>query len=117
MAVVLKIGYALAHPSILMIQLFLMGAALSCFGWWRLARAFSLLAIVLLVVFGLAPTGYLMVMLLEERFPRPNEHQHADGIVVLGGSFDAVVSDYRRWPELNAAADRITTLIHLAQKF
>jgi uncharacterized SAM-binding protein YcdF (DUF218 family) len=117
MAAVLKIGYALAHPSILMIQFFLIGAALACFGWWRLARAFSLLGTTLLVVFGLAPTGYLMVRPLEERFAPPPEHRHADGIVVLGGSFDVVVSDYRRRPELNGAADRITTLIHLAHKF
>ena len=55
---------------------------------------------------------------LENRFARPLAlPDHADGIIVLGGAIDPVVTVRRGIPSLNSAAERMTEFVRLAKKY
>lgn len=58
-----------------------------------------------------------MTAVLEDRFPRPALPDRVDGIIVLGGMFDTRVARTRGVPELNEAADRVTTARALAFRY
>ena len=71
-------------------------------------------------------TGYLLVLLLpvnswallplEDRFPRPDEPSHINGIIVLGGAIDNEITADRGIPSLNSDAERMTEAVALARR-
>jgi uncharacterized SAM-binding protein YcdF (DUF218 family) len=54
---------------------------------------------------------------LEDRFSRPLPPAHVDGIIVLGGAIEAVISTERGIPSLNASAERMTDFVALARRY
>ncbi|SDO10913.1 Uncharacterized SAM-binding protein YcdF, DUF218 family [Aureimonas jatrophae] len=112
-----KVGWYLVQP--LVVILLLLGAGL-LFWFLRMPRTGGTLLTVgclALFVISVTPLGILMMSILENRFPRPNLPARVTGIVVLGGSFDTKIARTRNLPELNEAADRITTALSLARRF
>ncbi|MCR6632146.1 MAG: YdcF family protein [Magnetospirillum sp.] len=73
-------------------------------------------AAILLALAVLPWEGWLLVP-LEERFPRPRLPDHVDGIVVLGGGAEPVISVARGQPGLNDAAERLTVLVELGRQY
>lgn len=64
------------------------------------------------------PISQLVLLPLEDRFPRPAEApQHVDGIVVLGGAVDQNITEARGIPAINGAAERMTETVALARRF
>jgi uncharacterized SAM-binding protein YcdF (DUF218 family) len=57
------------------------------------------------------------MMPLEDRFPRPDLTAPVDGIIVLGGSVDTLVSKGRGVSALNEAGERLTKGAALAKRF
>jgi uncharacterized SAM-binding protein YcdF (DUF218 family) len=102
-----------AKPSHLLLFAAVLGVVL-----WRARIGATLRGVsaVLLVVFGLLPTAALLMRPLENRFPIPDEPEHVTGIVVLGGSEIATLTDLRRQPQLSSAGDRLTTFLLLAHR-
>jgi uncharacterized SAM-binding protein YcdF (DUF218 family) len=107
-----------ALPSNLLVTLGLLGVALSPTRWSRTGLRLSAAAILLIALFGLSPLGNALILPLEDRFP-PWDPTHGapDGIVVLGGAVDELVSQARGDFELNEAAERMTATVTLARRY
>ncbi|MFC3694231.1 YdcF family protein [Chenggangzhangella methanolivorans] len=95
----------------------LLGVVLAAFGARGAGLALMATSILGLVVFGLSPAANLLLLPLEERFPRTRIDAAPDGIIVLGGSFDTVVAGARREIALTEAAERLTEIATLARRW
>src|SRR5262245_19927344 len=114
--VLAKILGFFALPSNIAITLGLLGVALMATRFARLGRIMAAVSLVLLAVFGLTPFGNALILPLEQRFPPWQEGgRPPDGIVVLGGALDSVVSGARHDIALNEAAERMTEIAGLAK--
>ena len=82
-----------------------------------LGRRLLVAVAVSLVVLGLLPSAWLLMMPLEQRFPIPADPGRVDGIIVLAGAESARLSAFYGQPLLNSSADRLTTFLMLAHRF
>src|SRR6185369_14060402 len=80
--------------------------------WW--SRSLLFLGVLLLGVTGFTTFGYALITPLENRFVRPTEPVHIDGIVVLGGGMDGEVDTVRHGWEFNQSGDRMVEALRLA---
>jgi len=80
--------------------------------WW--SRSLLFLGVLLLLVSGFTTFGYALITPLEDRFVRPAEPTHIDGIVVLGGGMDGEVDSVRHGWEFNQSGDRMVEALRLA---
>ncbi len=113
-----KIIWFVLAPANALIFLLLAGVVALRFGWRRIGRRAIILAMAGLVAIGFLPVGALMLWPLENRFPPPPADMPSpDGVVVLGGSTDEVISAARDQPTIADAATRITTAVELARRF
>lgn len=110
------LGFVLA-PSNALALLGGLGAMLAAFGVRGLGTVLMASAIFGFAIFGLSPLANILLLPLEERFPRPAVEQAPDGVVVLGGSFDTVVAGARREIALTEAAERLTEIATLARRW
>jgi uncharacterized SAM-binding protein YcdF (DUF218 family) len=108
-----------ALPSNLMASLGLMGVVALIIGWTRLGGTLLVVSVVSIAILGLSPLGNIMLLVLENRFPKPDaaDRRPVAGIVVLGGSFDTIVSGARGEVALNEAAERLTVVAELAAQY
>lgn len=81
-------------------------------GLWLLQ--ISVLALALIATL---PIAALLIMPLENRFPRPAMPDQVDGIVVLGGSVSTRVSQARDYPTVKGSADRLFATAALARQY
>ncbi len=110
--------WGLANPAFLVPTLLLAGVLLLWSPWPRFGRwTASLAAIAYLLLIAL-PVGTWLTLLLENRFPAPQElPARVDGIVVLGGSVTPGLSLARGQPALNGNAERLVEFAALARRF
>ncbi|SRR6266478_6355520 len=107
-----------ALPSNLLITVGLLGVALCATRYARTGRKLAAASIVLIAIVGWSPLGNALILPLEERFPPWDPSRGApDGIVVLGGAVDELVSNARGEFALNEAAERMTATIELASRY
>lgn len=107
-----------ALPSNLLIALGVLGLMLVPTGWSRAGRRLIAASMLLTALFGLSPLGNALILPLEDRFPAWDPARGApDGIVVLGGAIDELVSNARGDVELNEAAERMTAAVALARRY
>jgi uncharacterized SAM-binding protein YcdF (DUF218 family) len=107
-----------ALPSNLLITLGILGLVLTRTRWSRAGRRLAAASILLIALFGLSPLGNALILPLEDRFPAWDAARGApDGIVVLGGAVDELVSMARADVELNEAAERMTAAVALARRY
>lgn len=105
-------------PSNLLIALALVGVVLMATRWRRAGIRLAVTCIILLAVAGFMPVGRMLENALENRFPRWDPARGApDGIIVLGGALDPVISRVRGDPALNGSAERVTAIAKLARAF
>ncbi|MCS6921767.1 MAG: YdcF family protein [Elioraea sp.] len=82
-------------------------------GRWPIAVGLGIFVVVLAT-----PLPPLVVMPLEERFPRPAvAPARVDGVIVLGGAVDQTLTEARGIPALNGAAERMTEFVILARRY
>ncbi len=107
-----------ALPSNLLITLGIAGLVLMPTRWRRAGVRMMAASILLLAFCGLSPLGNALILPLEDRFPAWDASRGApDGIVVLGGAVDEMVSIARGSFELNEAAERMTAAVELARRY
>lgn len=83
-----------------------------------MAKLFSALTVIWLVVFGLLPTGSYLMHTLESRFPEPQElPQDIDGIIILGGALNVLRTSQYNTISLNDNAERLTVLLRLKEAY
>jgi uncharacterized SAM-binding protein YcdF (DUF218 family) len=80
----------------------------------RLARWSGSLTLAVLLVIGVFPVGEVLLRPLEAEFPPRAAPARIDGIVVLGGVEDPRTTAAWGDPQLNEAAERLTTAAALA---
>ncbi|MGD9867018.1 MAG: YdcF family protein [Hyphomicrobiales bacterium] len=116
---VAKIGWFLAQPSNLLGLMLVLGTLLLWTGWARTGRRLVALSAVLYMALGLSPLGHALVLPLEDRFPRPrlDDADPPDGIILLGGAQDMLVSAARNAPSTNEAGERYIETMMLARRF
>jgi uncharacterized SAM-binding protein YcdF (DUF218 family) len=113
-----KIFWMLASP----INLLLFGAlagVLLCYGRHaRFGRALALTAILLLAAAATLPIGVLLIAPLEDRFPLPPpDLPPPEGIIVLGGAINYVVSTARQETIFDEGGERLTEAVILAKRY
>ena len=83
-------------------------------------RRLSFTAIVALLVTAFSPIGHIILLPLEERMTRPKNIANMkapDGIIVLGGSIDTIVTKARGSIAVNESGERLTQIVELARRF
>ena len=109
--VISKLLAAALTPTAIMIELLWIGLLLR-------RRWVLLLGAGLLTCVAVLPVGAWVVRPLEDRFPAvTTPPAKVDGIIVLGGAIDDLVSNDRQTPILNTAANRLTTFVALANRY
>ncbi len=111
---VTRIFWLLFQPLSLIVVFLGLGLVLALFRRRRTAWTLVTLATLILVVTSFTTFGYVLINPLENRFVRPAEPAHVDGIVVLGGGMDGEVDTARGAWELNRSGDRMVEAVRLA---
>lgn len=113
-----KILGAVAEPSHALLLLLALGTVLRATGWRRFGAWLAGLATLAFVTIAVLPVGAWLLEPLETRFARPDPPPEAvDGIILLGGAVDAVLSADRGEPAVNAAGERIMVFAALARRY
>lgn len=113
-----KVAGALLSPSTLFITAVFLGFVLVLTPWSRQGKWLLGLAFLGYIATAVFPMGYILVNLLEERFPQPRElSSPVDGIIVLGGAFNPGLSQARGQVSLVRSADRMTEFVKLARSY
>jgi uncharacterized SAM-binding protein YcdF (DUF218 family) len=111
----------LVQPSMTLVALSMLGLALMLFRGWigMIGRGVLVTSALLYLVFAFSPLPRLLILPLEERFPRvaAGALDKVDGILVLGGAIDSRVTKLRGLIALNQAAERFTVATSLAHRF
>lgn len=117
---VAKILWVVAQPSSLIAIALALGAVLSTRERWRrLGRRLLAGGLFVLLVCGLSPLGELLILPLENRFPRPDLARGGPiaGIIILGGAIGANSNPPRELAGLNESAERMTEAVALTRQF
>ena len=114
-----KILVPLETPGDLLLLLLGIGLILSWTKRLRRAGAWMLaMDLAALLLIAILPISTWVSLPLENRFPRPrNLPAHVDGIVVLGGAIDPILTERHGIPSLNSAAERMTEFVRLAKRY
>lgn len=112
-----KLLWALLRPTAALILLSLAGLILTWIGRGRLGAGLMTVGIVGLVAIVLLPVDAWVLRPLEERFPQIPSPAHVDGVIVLGGALDQLLTEDRGIPSLNSAAERLTTFVAMARRY
>ncbi len=112
-----KIAWGLSRPSGALVLLAAVGLLLGGVSRHGLARLALVAGVAGLTVVVLLPLDQWLLRPLEDRFPRPAPPARVDGIVVLGGAIDGLISADRGIPSLNGEAERLTEFLALARRY
>lgn len=113
-----KIFGFFALPSNILISLGLLGIVLMATRFARAGGRLAMASLVITAIAGWSPLGNALILPLEERFPPWDASRGMpNGIICLGGALDTVVSPERGEVALNEAAERMTAIAELAQRY
>lgn len=113
-----KVLWLAAAPANLLLILAIAGAGACRLGARRWGARLLALGLAGLLIGGVSPLGRLLLRPLEDRFPpfvAPGDAP--DGIIVLGGAIDQVVSAARGRIAIVDAAPRLTEAVALARRY
>ena len=113
-----KLFWFVAAPSSVIAIAFALAFVAWFFNWRRLARGSALAGAALYLIFGVAPTGTLLALALENRFARPPADAPApDGIIVLGGAMDDQMLVKRGALVLGPSGTRMSEAVALSRRY
>lgn len=115
--VLAKIFWFFAQPLNLAIFLGLTGLAVLLMRRRRCGVLLVCIGVAILVLCTWTSFGALIMQPLEDRYPRPAALAKVDGIIVLGGGFEASVNLARGGYELSGSGDRFVEAAVLARRF
>ncbi|WP_306148406.1 MULTISPECIES: YdcF family protein [unclassified Roseibium] len=111
-----KIAAFFIQPSNFLIALVVFGLVMSMgkrLQKW--GRRFIWVGAIGLIVCGFSPAANLLIQPLEDRFSRPAELVSYDGVIILGGAVDTVVTGARGETALTVSGERLTIAARLAK--
>lgn len=95
-----------------------LGVLLLWVGKKKSGRFLLSMAALFVLAIGILPVEQLVLLPLENRFPIPRElPAHVDGIIVLGGFQNNIVTESRKQPTLNDRSDRLYAFLSLAGRY
>jgi uncharacterized SAM-binding protein YcdF (DUF218 family) len=113
-----KLLWALAQPGNLLLLALLAGFVLLLGSRGRRGTMLTGFATIAFLVLAVAPVGPAMLLVLEQRFPRPQTlPDHIDGILVLGGAVDPALSLAHGETVFNSSVARVLAGIALARRY
>jgi uncharacterized SAM-binding protein YcdF (DUF218 family) len=113
-----KILWELGNPDMLILLSLVIGTLFLWFRWLKSARILLTLVTAVLLVLVFLPVDKWLLWPLENRFPVPvTLPEKVDGIIVLGGGENPLVSAIRKQPQVNGAAERLITFVYLANRY
>ncbi len=112
-----KILWQIIDPEVLLFVALLIGAVFLWTPWARLGRIMTSLAVVVALLVSVFPAGAWLYHVLENRFPPLSPPATVDGIVVLGGSFNQLLTAERDQVALKESVERLTTFVTLARHY
>jgi uncharacterized SAM-binding protein YcdF (DUF218 family) len=112
-----KVFWIVAAPGNLLLLMLALGTVR--LGGRRRRRGFRLVsaATVVLLAIALLPIGQWLAMPLESRFPTPELPAHVDGIIVLGGAVQPLITRAHGQVALNDAGERLVEALMLARRY
>lgn len=114
---VAKVGGFFLQPSNFLLALVLIGLLIGLRSSWRkTGRRLIWLGALGLAICGFSPAANWLIQPLEDRYARPVELDGFDGIIVLGGAVDTIVTGGRGDTALTMSAERITITARLAKQ-
>ena len=112
-----KLIWFVLQPSTALILLLAAGIIAIGFGRTHGGAVTVMIAAAGLFVAGLLPLGVLMILPLEDRFPRVEPDGPVAGIIVLGGGIDQSIGIARGVTTLTEAGERLTEAVALARRY
>jgi len=113
-----KIAFFLLRPSNVILFLLLGGVIGRLAGFRRLGWGLVTAGTLLMLAAGFGPLGNILFLPLESRFPTIDTlDRPPDGIVLLGGAVDTVISERHDTIVLAEAGERVTATAALALRF
>jgi uncharacterized SAM-binding protein YcdF (DUF218 family) len=113
-----KLIWFFIQPLGLVLLALLAATAGFLFRWRRLARRLVIAVTLAFVAACVLPIGDLLMLPLENRFQKPDRLPATlDGIIVLGGAEENLMSGLRGEPSLNNGAERLFAALDLARRF
>ena len=104
-------------PSNFLTLMSLFGLALVLLRWPKFGWSFLTTGILGLALAGWSPLGPVLLMTLEDRFPKQEMPSTITGIVMLGGAVDIHITQARGSEAWNDQAERVTAVAELANRF
>ncbi len=112
-----KVFWSLIQPLNALCLLGLLGWVIR-FRWDLLGQRMMNAALILILILGLLPIGPAMVVWLERQYPTPAKlPEKIDGIIVLGGAFEAHLTKSTGHIVANDQIDRALCFVELARKY
>ncbi|MBT5561067.1 MAG: YdcF family protein [Rhodospirillaceae bacterium] len=113
-----KIFWFFANPGNVLLIVLCLGAALVFRRRDKLGRRLLAIAAVLSLIVAVVPIGVNLIIVLENRFPVVHQlPEKVDGIIVLGGVVDEVVTKSRGQISIGGAVERLTEFASLSKKY
>jgi len=112
-----KLFWWAANPGNVLLALLCLGVLALLLGRRRLGTGLVSIVALLGLAVTVLPVGSWLLLPLENRFPTPALPAHVDGIVVLGGAIDPVLSAARHQPILTESAERLFAFVVLARRY
>ncbi len=113
-----KIFWFLVNPGNVLLILLITGVGLLWTRWRRLGRRLVVAVAFVSLFLAVAPVGSWMFGALEDRFPPLSELPvRVDGIIVVGGAVDPVMTRDRGQASVNGAVERLFEMAKLAERY
>ena len=113
-----KIAWFVVSPGNITMILLTVGVAMLWTPWRRVGKHLLTFVTVVALAIAILPIGRWLLLPLENRFPTVQSlPEHVDGILVLGGMVDPIVSNERGQISLNDAIERLTEAALLARQY
>lgn len=113
-----KIGWSLVQPDAWLVYLLILLTALLWFNKTQSARKLATLLVLLVVAIAVLPVPYWLYSPLEHRFPpNPVLPARIDGIILLGGTIQPVITNQWDQVALGPSAEREVAFVALARQY
>lgn len=117
--IISKIFWSIAEPVSFLILAGFTGLIARALGAKRLGGWLTAISLICLAIIVFTPVSALIMLPLEDRFPRPPANEPSpDGIIVLGGGLDPDLTVTRGLIEMSSAAGiRLVAGVELAKRY
>ena len=116
--IISKVLWIIFSPNSFLLLLLLVGVCQLYLGREKIGKKLVAIVVGVLLFIGIFPVGNLIIIPLENRFPIPEPlPEKIDGLIVLGGSENPVLTKIRGQVSLLDSVERLTTFLSLARRF